>query len=831
MTRGETFMTAVSVLLTGRNLEIVGERGSGRTYLLRRLQEHFTTLGWTVLTITGMESFQRANFAAINLAGFIESTEQRVPPVTAAYHSIESSLGKGPSLLIIDDADSLDDASWGVISAVSTRRNVPIASARLRNGSKPAGTRTVPSLVSTFTQQLSPMSYAELEAQLSSSLGARIEPSTMSRVYAKTGGNIGIALTVIEAANHAGTFQISGGLARSTGQMWTPALGAMVENILGSLGSEHLASVRALALLGPIACDSARKVVDEAEISVLEESSFVTTVTAGTRRIVTVNPPLLIDYFRQELHPGQHATFLNDLDEALDIEPTLTHNSPVFVQVVHEQARLRTLRARLAWVQQPTLPHATAFLSALTADISDVSDEIETFLHDVAFVDGTPRERAEFEVAYADHIVNQHASRLNEAVDRLAAAALALPSEAVWLNARCSLLRVIFHQVPAEFPLNDVLLEDLPHDTRVEVLVAHAQWLLLRGRVREASEILAGSSGWEEARPHLAIVNVVCHLAMGDIKTALQISSELLETAQKSFSGPGIRIASFLTALSAISERRFDDAETIVEDAIAIGFTSGESVISYIGMIVLAAYTSARRGQRVNVGEYFSALDASGYPDTALPVQQRAWVLARMHILDGDPEGAARLCREAADGLWDRGARLAAAYLYIDGLRLGYSLSDLKHAAPRLAEIDSPEMERIAEFTRALVEEDVDALLQGTRRVADAGYRVESVHLARLALRRLATEDGVVATSEATEGLQRIAKLGGNHSSRFADLTPREIEVAELIVSGLSNPLIAETLVVSTRTVETHINRIIKKIGGKRRQDIREYLLGSNLNS
>ena len=44
-------------------------------------------------------------------------------------------------------------------------------------------------------------------------------------------------------------------------------------------------------------------------------------------------------------------------------------------------------------------------------------------------------------------------------------------------------------------------------------------------------------------------------------------------------------------------------------------------------------------------------------------------------------------------------------------------------------------------------------------------------------------------------------------------LTPREREVLELLVRGLSNPRICERLVISEATTKTHVARILQKLG------------------
>ena len=46
----------------------------------------------------------------------------------------------------------------------------------------------------------------------------------------------------------------------------------------------------------------------------------------------------------------------------------------------------------------------------------------------------------------------------------------------------------------------------------------------------------------------------------------------------------------------------------------------------------------------------------------------------------------------------------------------------------------------------------------------------------------------------------------------LAALTPREVEVLRLLAEGLSNPEIADAMVVSRETVKTHVSRILTKL-------------------
>jgi ATP/maltotriose-dependent transcriptional regulator MalT len=49
------------------------------------------------------------------------------------------------------------------------------------------------------------------------------------------------------------------------------------------------------------------------------------------------------------------------------------------------------------------------------------------------------------------------------------------------------------------------------------------------------------------------------------------------------------------------------------------------------------------------------------------------------------------------------------------------------------------------------------------------------------------------------------------------EITPRELEILELIAKGMSNREIAEKLFVSENTVKTHSSRVFDKLGAKRR--------------
>lgn len=70
-------------------------------------------------------------------------------------------------------------------------------------------------------------------------------------------------------------------------------------------------------------------------------------------------------------------------------------------------------------------------------------------------------------------------------------------------------------------------------------------------------------------------------------------------------------------------------------------------------------------------------------------------------------------------------------------------------------------------------------------------------------------------------GLERLPLVPLTSSS---PLSERELEVAALAARGLSNREIAESLVLSVRTVETHLQRVYHKLGVRRRNELARVL-------
>jgi DNA-binding NarL/FixJ family response regulator len=88
---------------------------------------------------------------------------------------------------------------------------------------------------------------------------------------------------------------------------------------------------------------------------------------------------------------------------------------------------------------------------------------------------------------------------------------------------------------------------------------------------------------------------------------------------------------------------------------------------------------------------------------------------------------------------------------------------------------------------------DVDDFLEAVRRVAAGGTAVDPQVVSQL--------------------------LGGRDDDPLSELTPREREVLSLMAEGRSNQGICEKLVLSPKTIESHVNSIFVKLGLRQAPD------------
>ncbi|GAA4997095.1 ATP-binding protein [Actinopolymorpha pittospori] len=188
-------------------------------------------------------------------------------------------------------------------------------------------------------------------------------------------------------------------------------------------------------------------------------------------------------------------------------------------------------------------------------------------------------------------------------------------------------------------------------------------------------------------------------------------------------------------------------------------------------------------------------------------------LLVRLALAAGDREVAERAvaCVEA-DEARSRLPRVAAARMWCHGL-LGFDPALVLDAAGYYRKVGRP-----AEMAQAL--EDAADLLASAGQGDPARDALNDAMLTY-------TDIGAVWDSRRAAARLRVhgVRLGvrgarGRPRTGWIALTDTEQKVTELVAAGLSNPDIADALVLSRRTVETHVSHIVAKLEVKSRREV-----------
>jgi DNA-binding CsgD family transcriptional regulator len=224
------------------------------------------------------------------------------------------------------------------------------------------------------------------------------------------------------------------------------------------------------------------------------------------------------------------------------------------------------------------------------------------------------------------------------------------------------------------------------------------------------------------------------------------------------------------------------------------------------GALATAVGLRLARGDVELAGEKVErAIEAAGAPSAHLLRLRAEVALAR-----GDAEAAVEASAECAARAGAAGRDDLVAVAAILSARAGAAdTAGLELAIERLAELGMP-------FEQA------EARIELARAIA-AGSPQSAIEQGRAALSAL-TELGAARQADEAAALLRELGAPGRAAPRTAEaLTKREQEVLALLAEGLSNPQIAERLVISPRTAEHHVRSVLRKLELSNRAEAAAY--------
>jgi DNA-binding CsgD family transcriptional regulator len=233
---------------------------------------------------------------------------------------------------------------------------------------------------------------------------------------------------------------------------------------------------------------------------------------------------------------------------------------------------------------------------------------------------------------------------------------------------------------------------------------------------------------------------------------------------------------------------------------------------------IAAAGLAAARDRPADVLRALQPLDrmspADGVDDPAFLPWQHLKAHALVDI--GDLDAAERFIASTATLATDRANPLLAARLAHARGRLAFAHHDLERATAALDEAYSMIEPADMAYEQGLIELSRGQVLRrsGERRAAAASLLAAQGRFSELgaqpALQRCETE-------LAACGLAPAARKSRDYTA----LTPQELAVTRLVVSGMTNREAADELMLSTKTVEFHLGHVYAKLGVRTRSELR----------
>jgi two-component system response regulator FixJ len=195
---------------------------------------------------------------------------------------------------------------------------------------------------------------------------------------------------------------------------------------------------------------------------------------------------------------------------------------------------------------------------------------------------------------------------------------------------------------------------------------------------------------------------------------------------------------------------------------------------------------------------------------------------ATVHVVDDDAamRDSLRMLLEAA-GFAVRTFDSASAFLASGPMGLGCVLTDVR----------MPEIDGLA-LLRRLRERGVHLPVIVMTGQGDIAIAVQAMKAGAIDFLEKPFDDATLIevlgkARIQSERLQEVAEASAEAASRLATLTPREREVFDLLVAGLPNKAIANTLGASPRTIEVHRARVYEKLKAHSLPDLVRLMLAA----
>ena len=350
----------------------------------------------------------------------------------------------------------------------------------------------------------------------------------------------------------------------------------------------------------------------------------------------------------------------------------------------------------------------------------------------------------------------------------------------------------------------------------------------------EAAEPAIVGDSTRQGDPRALMLAALCAWWLSDLRRSCALNVRAVDRARELGLAGVVARALVDLADGQIRIGAWDDAEAALVEAIRLGEDTGQ--LTSVGMALSRrAEIAARRG----AADEFEELNAAAANYTGVATQIRAFERNSRCLLalgTGYPELAIasreqtesysieQLSPNALDLIeaYIRAGRADEARAHLDEVTPHVHLEPVRGAYIRCRALmadqdhyDALFIESLQLFTR------VGDVFEGARTRLCYGERLRRDNRRRDARRELGpaleTFERLHASSWA-ERTRRELAASGEHRRRQApeardELTPQERQIATLAAEGRTNREIGALLFLSSRTIETHLGRVFKKLG------------------
>lgn len=807
----------------GRSVLIRGDRGSGRSSILAGLMRPAVSMGsWRLL----LQPAGQRPLAA--LLAHSSTRDVRRAAGVVSEHDLVSWLRKeleAPhSVLLIDDLEQIDEASLSVVRrTVESTGAVVVATAGtgVDRGQSP-GLAALLAELSPAEVHLEPLAADQMHQLLMRRLGGPLDLRLVVAVSSWSAGNPRAAVAVVDSALYAGAIIEGPSGWTLAGALEQVPMDAVVHGLVSDADATAMTALEFVAWRGTVDAAAAEPLLGRETLDQLaDEGRLMARTRPDGSTVLWVTPPALAVGLRQRLSRVREHRFsrwLADVPQlAVTDDPlpeTLAAVGPsseprrlgpgALTAFVVEQSRRRREQAVDAWRVSRDLGRATELLRLLGTGSTVTERQV---MAGTQFCEGDdPAQLAEF------------TARLHEAAYQAGVPVSEFAPGAPQAAREDSPLIRVRPEVIAQIAAGDSTAALTGTDTDPGADAYTRAWsrVLRAGALVEVGRAdLAGEVAAEEVGPDApCAVRVRLHAIRGLSLLYDRMDEEAedwirrgLRCAEDAVDADAVQVLNVVLAEVLLLTGREDEAWSALSTALQCGAPREVDNSFY------------RRGVSLSIVLRLQAGDALMLP--ALESELDRAAPARLSVV-GDLAAVARAALMSArqlgceSYLWQAGVEAEAA-----GWSYTAALCWLCAPGP----YDKTRIARVRSVVSRLRGHRLDGWLQLHEAMAADDEAATMTVLAELPLVPLPVVDRLVGLWRGRELPTPVKRLLQSRDrarvhEMVGTLSNRELEVARMAVSGLSNKQIADALFLSIRTVENHMSRALQKLGCANRGEL-----------